>query len=62
MQVGDLVDVWAVDPAGPAADRVAAAVQVVARSDDDVTVAIGESLVAEVAVVSWRPVTLTVLG
>jgi hypothetical protein len=62
LDVGDLVDLWVVDSVNFSSRRVAEHVVVLAFSDHDVTVAVPEGQVGDVAAVSLRPVTLTLVG
>jgi hypothetical protein len=59
---GDLVDLWMIDAANLSSHRVAQRVVVLARSDDDVTVAVPEAQVAQTTAAALRPVTVVLVG
>ena len=58
VEPGDLVDLWSTDVATLTSVRVVAAVVVLDRTDDTLTVAVPESSMADVAVAALRPLTI----
>lgn len=62
VSAGDLVDLWMIDSANLSSRRVAERVVVLARSDDDLTVAVPEAQIAQTTAAALRPVTVVLVG
>lgn len=60
--IGDLVDIWVIDPATGTTSRAASAVVVLAFTDDEVTVAVPEAEADVATVAALRPVAITLIG
>lgn len=58
---GDLVDLWVTDAANLSSRRVVDSVVVLARHDEELTIAVPEQLVGDVAVAALRPLTVALL-
>lgn len=59
---GDLIDLWSIDTANLSSRRVAANVAVLAIAADQITIAVPDPMVGDLAAASLRPLTITLLG
>lgn len=59
---GDLVDLWVTDAANLSSHRVVHSVVVLARHDDELTIAVPQALVGDVAVAALRPLTVALMN
>jgi len=62
VEIGDLVDLWAVDTAAGESYRVAQRVVVLALAQADLTVAVPQADVGDIAVAAVRPLTVALVG
>lgn len=62
VDVGDLVDVWAVDAAAGASRAVVRNARVLDRDDLDLTIAVDRAVAGPVALAALRPVTIALVG